>query len=151
MAIAHLLEDFSPPLAEDGPAKMMSAVALEDQRLLSFEQGYSAGWDDAISAQTQGQKQASLALARTLEDASFTYHEALSQFSSSVEPLFTALFERVLPKIMHETVGGRLGVKASGGIRDIDFATELIAAGATRLGLSSSRAILDGVAATGSY
>jgi deoxyribose-phosphate aldolase len=54
-------------------------------------------------------------------------------------------------KIMHETVGGRLGVKASGGIRTSEFAEELIAAGATRLGLSSSRAILDGVAATGSY
>ena len=54
-------------------------------------------------------------------------------------------------KIMHETVGGRLGIKASGGIRNIEFATELIAAGATRLGLSSSRAIIDGVAATGSY
>jgi deoxyribose-phosphate aldolase len=54
-------------------------------------------------------------------------------------------------KIMHETVGGRLGVKASGGIRTIEFANELYAAGATRFGLSSSRAILDGVKATGSY
>ena len=54
-------------------------------------------------------------------------------------------------RIMHETVGGRLGVKASGGIRTTEFADELIAAGATRLGLSGSRAILDGVAATGSY
>lgn len=54
-------------------------------------------------------------------------------------------------KVMHETVGGRLGIKASGGIKTADFAQELIAAGATRLGLSGSRAILDGVAATGSY
>lgn len=54
-------------------------------------------------------------------------------------------------KIMHATVGGRLGVKASGGIRTTEFAEELIAAGATRLGLSGSRAILNGVAATGSY
>lgn len=54
-------------------------------------------------------------------------------------------------RIMHETVGGRLGVKASGGIRTTEFAEELIAAGATRLGLSGSRAILDGVAASGSY
>ena len=52
---------------------------------------------------------------------------------------------------MHETVGGRLGIKASGGIKTAEFAQELIAAGATRLGLSGSRAILDGVAATGSY
>ena len=54
-------------------------------------------------------------------------------------------------KVMHETVGGRLGIKASGGIKTAEFAQELIAAGATRLGLSGSRAILDGVAATGSY
>jgi len=54
-------------------------------------------------------------------------------------------------KVMQETVGGRLGIKASGGIKTADFAQELIAAGATRLGLSGSRAILDGVAATGSY
>jgi deoxyribose-phosphate aldolase len=54
-------------------------------------------------------------------------------------------------KVMHDTVGGRLGIKASGGIKTAEFAQELIAAGATRLGLSGSRAILDGVAATGSY
>ncbi len=54
-------------------------------------------------------------------------------------------------KVMHETVGGRLGIKASGGIKTAEFAQELITAGATRLGLSGSRAILDGVAATGSY
>ena len=54
-------------------------------------------------------------------------------------------------KVMHETVGGRLGIKASGGIKTAEFAQELIAAGATRLGLSGSRAILDGVAAIGSY
>ena len=54
-------------------------------------------------------------------------------------------------KVMQETVGGRLGIKASGGIKTAEFAQELIAAGATRLGLSGSRAILDGFAATGSY
>ncbi|MFD7845414.1 deoxyribose-phosphate aldolase [Nocardia sp. NPDC059764] len=47
-------------------------------------------------------------------------------------------------RLMAETVGGRLGVKASGGIRDAAQAAELIAAGATRLGLSRSRAVLEG-------
>lgn len=47
-------------------------------------------------------------------------------------------------RLMAETVGGRLGVKASGGIRTAEAAAELIAAGATRLGLSKSRAVLDG-------
>lgn len=45
--------------------------------------------------------------------------------------------------LMAKTVGGRLGVKASGGIRDGKFAAELIDAGATRLGLSGTRAVLD--------
>ena len=48
-------------------------------------------------------------------------------------------------KLMRETVGARLGVKASGGIRDAAAAEEMIAAGASRLGLSSSAAVLDGL------
>ncbi|MFR9766743.1 deoxyribose-phosphate aldolase [Nocardia sp. SC052] len=47
-------------------------------------------------------------------------------------------------RLMAETVGDRLGVKASGGIRTAEAAAELIAAGATRLGLSKSREVLDG-------
>lgn len=46
-------------------------------------------------------------------------------------------------KIMKDTVGDELEVKASGGIRDGEFAAELIEAGATRLGLSGTRAVLD--------
>ncbi|MEV0249244.1 deoxyribose-phosphate aldolase [Nocardia sp. NPDC050712] len=47
-------------------------------------------------------------------------------------------------RLMADTVGGRLGIKASGGIRTAEAAAELIAAGATRLGLSKSRAVLAG-------
>lgn len=45
-------------------------------------------------------------------------------------------------ELMASTVGGRLGVKASGGIRTAAAAQEMVAAGATRLGLSSSASIL---------
>lgn len=47
-------------------------------------------------------------------------------------------------ELMARTVGGRLGVKASGGIRTPEAALAMVEAGATRLGLSSSAAILDG-------
>jgi len=53
-------------------------------------------------------------------------------------------------RLMHETVPG-LQVKASGGVRTIEQARAMLAAGATRLGLSGSRAILEGAAADGSY
>lgn len=45
--------------------------------------------------------------------------------------------------LMRETVGDHLGVKASGGIRTAEAAEEMIAAGASRLGLSGSAAILN--------
>ena len=47
-------------------------------------------------------------------------------------------------ELMAATVGERLGVKASGGIRDYATANAMVEAGATRLGLSGSRAVLDG-------
>ncbi len=48
--------------------------------------------------------------------------------------------------LMAKTVAPRLGVKASGGVRTGAAALEMIAAGATRLGLSGTKAVLDGVA-----
>jgi deoxyribose-phosphate aldolase len=45
-------------------------------------------------------------------------------------------------ELMAATVGGRLGIKASGGIRTADQAEAMVAAGATRLGVSAAAAIL---------
>jgi deoxyribose-phosphate aldolase len=47
--------------------------------------------------------------------------------------------------LMAATVGGRLGVKASGGIRTADDAIAMIEAGATRIGASKTREILAGL------
>lgn len=48
-------------------------------------------------------------------------------------------------ELMADAVGGRLGVKASGGIRTASDALAMLSAGATRLGLSGTRAVLDGL------
>jgi deoxyribose-phosphate aldolase len=47
--------------------------------------------------------------------------------------------------LMADAVGGRLGIKASGGIRTAADALAMLEAGATRLGLSATRAVLDGL------
>lgn len=47
--------------------------------------------------------------------------------------------------VMADAVGGRLGVKASGGIRTAEDALAMLDAGATRLGLSGTRGVLDGL------
>jgi deoxyribose-phosphate aldolase len=48
-------------------------------------------------------------------------------------------------ELMASTVGSGVGVKASGGIRTADDAVAMLDAGATRLGLSGTRAVLDGL------
>ncbi|HUW01283.1 MAG TPA: deoxyribose-phosphate aldolase [Acidimicrobiales bacterium] len=60
--------------------------------------------------------------------------------STGFHPTGGATLEAVAA--MHGAVGGRLGVKASGGIGDRATAEAMIAAGATRIGASKSRAIL---------
>ena len=45
-------------------------------------------------------------------------------------------------RLMREVVGPLIGVKAAGGIRDLHTAITMLNAGATRLGVSASAAIL---------
>lgn len=47
-------------------------------------------------------------------------------------------------KIMRETVGDEMGVKASGGIHNAEDAEKMVAAGATRIGASAGIAIVTG-------
>ena len=47
-------------------------------------------------------------------------------------------------RLMRETVGPEMGVKASGGVRTKDDAEAMIAAGASRIGASSSKKIIEG-------
>lgn len=54
-------------------------------------------------------------------------------------------------ELMKKTVGDRLEVKASGGIRTRAAAEEMLAAGATRLGVSSTRALVEDASAAGDY
>ena len=50
-------------------------------------------------------------------------------------------------QLMRKTVGPQMGIKASGGVRDLEFAQKLVAAGATRIGASASVAIATGKSA----
>jgi deoxyribose-phosphate aldolase len=53
--------------------------------------------------------------------------------------------------LMRRTVGRTVGVKASGGIRTYDVALRMVQAGATRLGLSASVAVVQGRSGSGAY
>lgn len=53
--------------------------------------------------------------------------------------------------LMRRVVGDQMGVKASGGIRSVDDAYEMVEHGATRLGASAGVAILKGLTSAAAY
>ncbi len=107
MSIAHLLEDFTLHFG-GGKLHLLDEDALEEQRLAAFEQGYSAGWEDAVQAQEQSRGQVSSELAKSLKDMSFTYHEAASRMTLSLEPMFQSLVQVVLPEMLDRGFAARL-------------------------------------------
>lgn len=54
-------------------------------------------------------------------------------------------------KLMRETVGAELGVKASGGVRSLEDVQAMIDAGATRIGASSGVQIMQGLSSDSDY
>jgi deoxyribose-phosphate aldolase len=83
---------------------------------------------------------------RTLADVCRAAEDAGADFvktSTGFHPAGGASVRAVA--LMAETVGGRLGIKASGGIRTAADAIAMLDAGATRLGLSGTRTVLDGL------
>ena len=107
MPIAHLLQDFSdaPGEAPQSETHVLDEDELEELRLAAFEKGYSAGWEDAEKAQRQDQMRITGALAQSLEDLGFTFHEAVAHMTSALEPVFRALADTVLPDALNDTLG----------------------------------------------
>jgi len=99
------LEDFSSPQAERPAARPVAPAApaepadAQDVRLNAFEDGYKAGWDDATAAEAQGRERVAADFAKTLQEMSFSYHEARTHVLGALGPLLTAMVERVMPQL----------------------------------------------------
>ena len=106
MGISHLLEDFST-LATGSPV-VLTDIMLEERRLEAFENGYRAGWDDSVKAQTEDNARVSTDLAQSLHELSFTYQEAYTAVLTALEPLMRQMVDVVLPHAAHATLGTRL-------------------------------------------
>jgi flagellar biosynthesis/type III secretory pathway protein FliH len=91
------LEVFEVPKAPTSSTVVTDLNALEEARLASYEQGYTAGWEDAVSAQKDEKSQMATELAHNLQSLSFTYHEARAHVLKAIEPLLLALITQVLP------------------------------------------------------
>ena len=102
MSIAHLLEEFG-----QGAQSALNSVALaadtsdviETARLEAYEEGYKAGWDDAIGANTSESLQLSADLAQNLRDMAFTYQEAVAHVTGALNGVFEGMLGHFLPDV----------------------------------------------------
>lgn len=99
------LEVFDTETSADGVEHpLVQASALEDAKIASFEQGYTAGWDDASAAQGNDQTRIRADLARNLQSLAFTYNEARTHVLQAIRPLIVEMTNRLLPEMARETL-----------------------------------------------
>ncbi len=99
------LEIFDTAAAPDGGLQPLVEVsALEEAKIASYEQGYSAGWEDASAAQQGDQSRIRADLARNLQSLSFTFQDARSHVLQAVRPLILEMAGRLLPGVAREAL-----------------------------------------------
>jgi flagellar biosynthesis/type III secretory pathway protein FliH len=100
------LEVFDTVTAGDrAPQPLVEASALDEAKVASFEQGYSAGWEDAAAAQADDQTRIRADLARNLQSLAFTFQDARSHVLQAIRPLILEMTTRLLPAVAREALG----------------------------------------------
>ena len=105
MSVSHRYRNFGGVKASADENSEKSAEALEDQKLKAFEAGYQAGWDDATKAQSDAKEKVTTELGQNLLDMSFTYHEAISKLTVSLEPAMKGIIDKLLPEMVKPAIG----------------------------------------------
>ena len=99
------LEVFDTVTAGDGaPRPLVEATAVEEAKVAAFEQGYSAGWEDAAAALAGDQTRIRADLARNLQSLAFTFQDARSHVLQAIRPLILEMVNRLLPEVAHEAL-----------------------------------------------
>lgn len=113
-----LFEDFGSADAPIGTRSEATVDAIEDEKLAAFENGYQAGWDDAVKAQSQTQTTVSSALAANLQEASFQYHEMRASLHKTVQEIMEAVVTALLPDMARQSLGAHVCEEVSKLARD---------------------------------
>lgn len=104
MSVSHRYRNFGGSKSAPEKADADKLEAIEDQKLQAFEAGYQAGWDDATKAQTEEKEKITADLSQNLLDMSFTYHEALSKLTTSLEPAIAKIMDKLLPQMVSQSL-----------------------------------------------
>lgn len=90
-------DDFGAPKKKLERRTRLSDTELEDLKLAAFEQGFTAGWEDAVKAHSDGNEERKDEIVEALRDAEFSLHEARRGLIASLAPLFSSIMSTVLP------------------------------------------------------
>ena len=100
------LEVFDTASTPDGGTQPLVEIsAVEEAKIASYEQGYSAGWEDASAAQQGDQSRIRADLARSLQSRSFTFQDARSHVLQAIRPLILEMTNRLLPEVARQSLG----------------------------------------------
>jgi flagellar biosynthesis/type III secretory pathway protein FliH len=78
---------------------IISKTELEDTRLIAFDKGYAAGWDDAVGAQNDDAARLKSEVARSVLTMAFGFQEARAHLLKSLAPLIAAMVGKLLPDV----------------------------------------------------
>lgn len=104
MTVSHRYRNFGKRASAQPKNESFEQEAFEEEKLKSFEAGYQAGWDDAIKAKSEEKANISAEFGQNLQDISFTYHEALTKLTSSMEPVMKEIISKLLPEIVQQAL-----------------------------------------------
>ncbi|KIN65939.1 ABC transporter, ATP-binding [Sulfitobacter noctilucae] len=105
MSVSHRYQSFDVDASAIGTGSNQTDDQLEDIRLTGFEAGYQAGWEDAVKAQVDADAKLTADFVNTLQDMSFTYHEAYAKLNEGMKPLFAQLVAKLLPEVAAQSLG----------------------------------------------
>lgn len=105
MTRLYALESFDD-LAGLPPGATVSTTEFEEARLASYESGYAAGWEDAVSAQEDEIGRLRADLGQNLREMALTYAEARNHVLRSLEPLLGEMVSKVLPQMARAALAG---------------------------------------------
>ncbi|MEM9575668.1 MAG: ABC transporter ATP-binding protein [Pseudomonadota bacterium] len=108
MSVSHRYRNFGGSQGAVNGDLDTSSEALEDQKLQAFEAGYQAGWDDATKAKAEEKEKLTAEFGQNLLDMSFTYQEALSKLTLSLEPTMRQIIDKLLPEIVRAALGAHV-------------------------------------------
>lgn len=99
------LEVFDLSTGLDGTVQpLVQESAVEEAKIAAFEQGYSAGWDDAAASHHADQQRIRADLARNLQSLAFTFQDARSHVLQAIRPLILEMTSRLLPEMAREAL-----------------------------------------------